>query len=356
MTDLQQGLAAIGGAIVLGVLAYNHWVTQRNLPRRSLREMPGSQVGSPVSENGAAEHDRIDPVLDDFESVSPLGQPWGTGLAAPRGQLDPLIDVLITLKSDQPLAGETVLAALPRSRRIGTKPFAVEGYHLDRGRWEVPRPGHRYQLLQAGVQLATRSGALNEIEFSEFVAKTQALADELAAHVDFPDMMTEVARARELDQFASIHDAQMVFKLRSIRTAWSPGYIMQQAELVGFVPGAIPGRMVLPASDPASGPLVVLQFETCAAFDEDPDQSGLFEFELLFDVPQAARSEQPYARLREAARTLAASMEGRLTDERGVALSESTLDQVGEQLERLYGMLESREFAAGSPLARRLFS
>ena len=49
-------------------------------------------------------------------------------------------------------------------------------------------------------------------------------------------------------------------------------------------------------------------------------------------------------------------MEGRLTDERGVALSDSTLDQVGEQLERLYGMLESRDFAAGSPLARRLFS
>ncbi len=356
MTDLQLGLALIGGAVVLGVLAYNHWVTQRNLPRRSLRDASAHQACSPVPEDGAAQHDRIEPVLDDFEAVSPLGQAGAGGLAATRGQLDPLIDVLVTLTPDHPLTAETVLAALPRSRRIGTKPFAVEGYHLESGRWESPRQGHRYQVLQAGVQLATRSGALNEIEFSEFVAKTQALADQLCAHVDFPDMMVEVARARELDQFASAHDAQMVFRMRSIRAAWSPGYIMQQAESAGFVPGAIPGRMVLPASDPVSGPLVVLQFETSAALDEDPDQSALFEFELLFDVPQAARSEQPYARLREAARALAASMEGRLTDERGVALSDSTLDQVGEQLERLYGMLESRDFAAGSPLARRLFS
>ena len=59
---------------------------------------------------------------------------------------------------------------------------------------------------------------------------------------------------------------------------------------------------------------------------------------------------------REAAQKLAVSMEGRLTDERGVALPESTLDQVGQQLESLYDMLESRDLPAGSKLARRLFS
>ena len=351
MTDLQFGLAGIGGAVVLAVLAYNHWVTRRSMPRRSLHDAQSGQGAA--DDDVGMQDDRIEPVLGDFGHVMPLGQ---HGFAAACGQLDPLIDVLVTLTPDHPVAGETVLAALPRSRRIGSKPFAVEGYHLDSGSWETPRPGHGYRALQAGVQLATRTGALNEIEFSEFVAKTQVLADQLAAHVDFPDMMGEVARARELDQFASAHDAQMAFKLRALRAAWSPGYIMQQAELAGFVPGALPGRMVLPASDPSSGPLAMLQFQTSAALDEDPDQNALFEFDLLFDVPQAARCEQPYLRLREAARKLSSAMEGRLTDERGVALGESTLDQVGEQLERLYDMLDSRELSAGSALARRLFS
>jgi hypothetical protein len=114
--------------------------------------------------------------------------------------------------------------------------------------------------------------------------------------------------------------------------------------------------MVLPASDPAQGPLALLQFETRAALDDDPDRNALFEFQLLFDVPQAARTEQPFASLRQAAQQLATAMEGRLTDERGVPLTEATLDQVAEQLEALYDMLELRDLSAGSPLARRLFS
>ncbi|MEN9904700.1 MAG: hypothetical protein RLZZ555_1265 [Pseudomonadota bacterium] len=351
MTELQIGLAGIGGAIVLAVLAYNQWLTRRNLPRRSQQD-----AAAPSPEPGHDQQDRLEPVLDAFEPSSPLGQSGSTGLLLARGQLDPLIDVLVTLTPDDPVSGEAVLAALPPSRRIGTKPFAVEGYRLDSGSWETPRPGQQYRTLQAGIQLASRSGALNQIEFSDFVSKTQAIADLLSAHVDFPDMLAEVARARELDQFASAHDAQIAFKLRALRAAWSPGYIMQQAELAGFVPGALPGRMVLPASDPVLGPLALLQFETRAALEDDLDRNALFEFQLLFDVPQAARSEQPFARLRQAAQQLAAAMEGRLTDERGVPLTEATLDQVGEQLESLYDMLDQRDLSAGSALARRLFS
>jgi len=254
------------------------------------------------------------------------------------------------------VAGEVVLAAMPRSRRIGSKPFYVEGLSEATQAWEQPRQGHRYASLQAGVQLANRAGSLNEIEFSEFVGKIQALADQVAAAVDFPDMMAEVARARELDQFASEHDAQLVFKVKAARAAWSAGYLVQQAADAGFVPGAIPGRLVLPASDPSMGPVIALQFETQAALADDPEQSALLEFDLLLDVPQVARSEQPYRRLCEAAQNLAQAMEGRVTDERGYALSEQTLTQVGEDLEGLYDQLEARDLAAGSLLARRLFS
>jgi hypothetical protein len=355
MTTLQIGLALMGGVVVLAVLLYNRWSTQRNLPRRSQGgpELEPGLNGVPF-EDPLPQQGRVEPSMDDFETLVPHGQ-TGASLAL-RSQLDPLIDVLVTLVPDHPVAGEAVLAAMPRSRRIGSKPFAVEAYHADSASWELPRPGRQYQSLQAGVQLANRAGALNEIEFSEFVNKTQLLADQLAVHVDFPDMMAEVARARELDQFASEHDAQMSFKIRATRAAWSPGYIVQQAERAGFLPGAIPGRMVLPAQDTTSGPLAVLQFEIRAALAEDPNQSALLEFDLLFDVSKSLRSENPYARLREAAHALETVMEGRLTDERGVPLDAQVLDQVGTELEALYDQLDSRDLAAGSPLARRLFS
>jgi hypothetical protein len=46
---------------------------------------------------------------------------------------------------------------------------------------------------------------------------------------EFPEMLDEVARARELDQFASAHDAQLGFTLRARSAAWSPGYVQQHA-------------------------------------------------------------------------------------------------------------------------------
>jgi hypothetical protein len=70
-----------------------------------------------------------------------------------------------------------VLAHLPASRRAGTKPLIHRRPgHRDR-RLGAARAGPRYSELQAGVQLANRSGALNEIEYSEFVQKVQAFAE-----------------------------------------------------------------------------------------------------------------------------------------------------------------------------------
>ena len=147
---------------------------------------------------------------------------------------------------------------MPATRRAGTKPFAIEGYNLTTLNWEVPMPGQRYGGFQAGVQLANRSGALNEIEYSEYVVKTQAFADAINATPEFPEMLEEVARARELDQFASAHDAQLGFTIRARNASWSPGYVQQNAARLGFVAGVIPGRMVLPASTEGLAPVLVL--------------------------------------------------------------------------------------------------
>src|SRR6185436_14136881 len=147
--------------------------------------------------------------------------------------------------------------------------------------------------FQAGVQLANRSGALNEIEYSEFVMKAQAFADAINGAPEFPEMRDEVARARELDQFAGSHDAQLGFTLRARNAAWSPGYVQQNAGRVGFVAGAIPGRLVLPASAAGTPPLLGLAFATEAALADDPAQSAIRELTLSLDMPQVPRSEQP---------------------------------------------------------------
>lgn len=340
MSGFTLGLAILGGLVLAALVAWNAWTTRRSLPRQ-----PEQAVAQPA---GGDVQERSEPVLDDVALAPPLPER--------RPGLDALIDVLAQVVVDAPVSGEHALAALPPTRRAGSKPFAIEGRNEQTGEWETPRAGQRYVAFQAGVQLANRSGALNDIEYSEFVMKAQAFADAINGAPEFPEMRDEVARARELDQFAGSHDAQLGFTLRARNAAWSPGYVQQNAARLGFVPGAIPGRLVLPASVPGGPALLGLAFSTQAALSEDPAHSAIREVTLSLDVPHVPRTEQPFVRMRDAAVALAASMDGVITDDNGQVIPTEALDRIGADLEHLYDTLDARDLSAGSPQARRLFS
>jgi hypothetical protein len=344
MSGFTVGLAIIGGLLLAAIVAWNAWSTRRNIPRQP-ELAPAAGPVTPLDKQ-----ERTEPVFDEEAALAPLPLP------EKKPGLDGLIDVLAPIAVDAVVSGEAALAALPPTRRAGSKPFAIEGRNEATQEWETPRAGERYGAFQAGVQLANRNGALNEIEFSEFVMKAQAFADAINGSPEFPEMRDEVARARELDQFAGSHDAQLGFTLRARNAAWSPGYVQQNAARQGFVAGAIPGRMVLPAGVAGVPAILVLSFSTQAALADDPSHSAIREVTLSLDVPQVPRSEQPFVRMRDAAIALAASMDGLITDDDGRVIPPEALDAIGASLEQLYDMLDARDLSAGSPQARRLFS
>lgn len=347
MSSLQIGLAVAGGLVLVAVLIHGIWTSRKNQPRQA---EPVPPVVEPSLTDG-------DDVLDDEASAAAT---ISLNLPLPAVEkklpLDPLIDVIASITLEGPVSGEAVLAVLPSTRRVGSKPFAIEGLNEMDGQWESFQPGQRYSELQAGVQLANRSGPLNEIEYSEFVVKAQAFADAVNGTAEFPEMHDEVVRARELDQFASMHDAQLGVTLRAREAAWSPGYVHQSAARLGFVAGALPGRLVLPVSVAGLPPALVLTFDPQAALADDPAHSAIREVSLTLDVAQVDRHEHAFARMRETAMALAEAMEGVLTDDNGQLLSPEAMNQIGIELEKLYDILDSRELSAGSPQARRLFS
>ena len=331
-------LLAAGVALLLAVWGYHRWRLRRLTPRQ-----PQPAAGEDAREEVA----RLEPVL---------GMPPAAAEEPPQRVLSERIDAIVELRLERPVSGEAVLAALPASRRIGSKPLFVEGVAQDEpsDAWEVPRGGRRYARLRAGVQLANRSGALNEIEYSDFVHKVSQLAEHFLAAVDFPDMLAVVQRARELDQFAAAHDAQLVLTLRARRAAWNPGYVTQHARRLGFVPGTLPGRMVVPAPD--GTPMVVLQFETQAALADEPELAVLREVRLMLDVPQVPAEAEPFARLRELSQALAAAMDGWIGDDSGQPLDDAAWDAIGTQLQRLVQRLQASGLPPGSADARRLFA
>jgi hypothetical protein len=113
---------------------------------------------------------------------------------------------------------------------------------------------------------------------------------------------------------------------------------------------------VLPSSTEGGAPLLGLAFSTQAALSEDPAHSAIREVTLSLDVPQVPRTEQPFARMRDAALALSAGMDGVITDDDGRQIPDEALDQIGTDLEQLYDLLDARDLSAGSPQARRLFS
>lgn len=302
-------------------------------------------VGAAVAESAPAAVEAV---------AAPVAAP------APRTgpRIDALIDVIATLKLDARVSGELVQAHLPTTRRAGTKPFLIEGLNAATAEWEPIQPGQQYRELQVGVQLANRHGALNEIEYSEFVQKLQPFADSVGAAVEIPDMLEAVSRAKELDHFANQHDALLSVQLVAHGQPWSVAYLQQATLKHGFLPGSVPGRLVLPGAGEGAPPVLVLSFDAKAALAEDTNGEAAVVrvAQLSLDVPQTPETDGPFETWLKAMSTLSTELDATLVDEANHPVVPEAFAPIKTELEGLYRQLEARDLAAGSAAARRLFS
>jgi len=351
--NLTTALIALALLVLGGIVAQGWWKARR-LARR-----PGGLsvvVDDDLRREPTLGGDAAPPVDDELPAATPARADSRLAPARRAVRLDALIDAIATLSVDGPMAGERVLPHLPGANRVGTKPFFIEGLNSETGEWETIAANARYSEFQAGVQMANRNGALNEIEFSEFVQKLETFAQAIGASTDLPDMLESVARARELDAFASQHDAQLVALLRANSVAWSVGYLQQVAQRHGFVPGAVPGRLVLPALEEGAPPVLVLGFDAQAALADDPGHAAVREMTLGLDVAQTEELAEPFAAWHGIARKLADDLDAAIVDDQGQPITLHAFSAIHAELTRLYEALMAHDLAAGSPGARRLFS
>jgi hypothetical protein len=343
---LTTALVLVAVLVVVALAVHGLWSTRRAQPLRAAGDVAQATL------------ERVEPAMGELPGDTGGTSTVPTAVRRSVARIDALIDAIATLALESPASGEMLLAHLPASRRAGSKPFLVEGLSAATGEWEPVALGQRYSELQAGVQLANRSGALNEIEYSEFVQQLQGFADAIGAVPDFPDMLDVVARARELDGFANPHDATLSVLLRANSVAWSVGYIQQCGSRHGFVSSALAGRLVLPAAEDGAPPVLVLAFDAqaaLAALGDDAATAAVRELTLTLDVAQTPESAEPFAAWHQAIRALADDMDATAVDEDGRPLTLQHFATIHEELNKLYRALESRDMAAGTAVARRLF-
>ncbi|MFM0419838.1 cell division protein ZipA C-terminal FtsZ-binding domain-containing protein [Paraburkholderia aromaticivorans] len=287
------------------------------------------------------------------EPAEPILPAATTISSAPPAIVDRRIDCIVPIRLNGPVAGDKVIPLAQRLRRAGSKPVHIEG-KLEGGAWELLQNGARYEELRAAAQLANRSGALNELEFSEFVTGVQQFADALDASPEFPDMLETVAMARELDGFAAQCDAQLSINVLSDGAPWSANYVQAIASQDGLLLSRDGTRFV--KLDARQSPVFMLQFGDTNFLRDDLTYKGGQMITLVLDVPVADEDILPFRLMCDYAKSLAERIGGRVVDDGRRPLPETALLAIEKQLMTLYAKLEQAGIPAGSPATRRLFS
>ena len=390
MTDLQMSLIAAGGVFVVGVISYNKW--QEHKARKSVERAFASDHDDVLMRPDGTPAERSEPVLD-IGATPPLGpvEPgFGTGAPAagapiagatvagaagaavggdpdapaalaPAGPqapadtepselaenlVDPLIDCMIPLALEGATRGDRILPALQKLRRVGNKPIHYIG-QAEGGAWAPITHGGVYTKLQAGVQMATRTTALNELEYSELVTRLRAVADEIGAEPEVPDMIEVMSEARTLHKFVAGHDAQLGVNLKSNGAPWAMSTLIGALENAGFDVGPS-GRFAMP--DGAGGELFTLSTNVTLGADTTD------RLTLLLDVPCVAPSRDGFGAMVKCAKDLMLRLDALMVDDFEQPLLDSTLGEIAEQVKEFYTEMEAADIPAGSTRALRLFS
>ena len=410
MTDFQMSLIAAGGIFVVGVISYNKW--QEYKARKSVERAFSTDHDDVLMKSGAAPAapvepsfdepapaPRQEPVLDanvdapfaELAGADALAEPVvrepapahpsappavhaaspaaGSAAAAldplaglpgakpdtPPAELaenlvDPLIDCLIPLNIEGALRGDKILPALLKLRRVGNKPVHFVGLAVN-GDWEPIVHGGVYTRLQAGVQLATRSTALNELEYSEMVTRLRAVADEIAAEPEVPDMIEVMSEAKNLHRFVAGHDAQLGVNLASKGAPWAMSTLIGALENQGFDVRPDGRFAMLDKEDgPAGGVLFTLSTNVNLGADTTS------RLTLLLDVPCVAPAKDGFGKMVACAKSLELRLDAAIVDDFDQPLSDEALGEIAGQVGEFYQEMEAADIPAGSTRALRLFS
>ncbi|WP_306397779.1 cell division protein ZipA C-terminal FtsZ-binding domain-containing protein [Telluria beijingensis] len=262
--------------------------------------------------------------------------------------VDPLIDCLIPLSLETPLRGDKILPALQKLRRVGNKPIHYIGFAVS-GDWEPIVHGGVYTKLQAGVQMATRTTALNELEYSELVTRLRAVADEIQAEPDVPDMIEVMSEARTLHRFVAGHDAQLGVNLAANGAPWAMSTLIGALENAGF--DVRPdGRFAMPDKEGNGALLFTLSTNVTLGADTTS------RLTLLLDVPCVAPERDGFGRMVDTARGLTQRLDATIVDDGDQPLVDAALDEIKGQVLEFYQEMDAADIPAGSTRALRLFS
>jgi hypothetical protein len=202
MNDLQTSLLFIGGALILGMLAYNYF-------QESRAKRQGALPRNVTEHDPLFQHDlRTEPTTEFNAVVQQAFFDHGKEVGLDQALNIEMIDQIfcqVYVNFDTPLQASQIAQSLKELSHAGDKPVYVHVLLVgeEESQWLAFDASYSaIATLRFSVLLANRKGALTAIAYSEFLNKVQMLSDTLGAHLEFPEMDNVVAKAECLDKLA----------------------------------------------------------------------------------------------------------------------------------------------------------
>ena len=375
MSDLQVSLLIIGAIVVGGVTAFN-WFQQWRLRRRLERAFGDKHEDVPLRAEPVRESlQRVEPQLD----PGPSGQPeWNSPAApeAPHGAplpanaasaaviddlpdvpgFEPRFDYIAAIDAAEPISAAG-LAELHTKAAASGRRFRVAGFNSELEQWEEAArlSGGRYAHLRLAVQLVSRKGIIDSAALSAICDAVRACAGRFSAAARCPDVDAALAAARALDAYCAEVDVAIgVNVVPAPGASFSGTRIRALAESAGF---KLEPDGVFHYRDGARQTLFTLDNHEPAPFlPEQIKHLTTSGVTLLLDVPRVADGDAALELMLRIGAQLAEGLDGTLVDDNRVALSDSAVGAIQQQLQSIRAKMEARGMHPGSERALRLFS
>lgn len=379
MSDLQLSLVIIGAIAIVGVLLFN-WLQQWRYRRSA--EKAFERKHDDVLFGGNAAEDAREPQLSGdalqassekpvAESVEPIESPeiptlypegWATGSALPRATINSdssTVDYVVTITLNTPIAATELVEILQRKFDFG-KPVRWLGQSETRTSWEPITTETNdgkggYIALRGCLQLADRSGPVNEVSLSEFRDMAQTFAVRVNAVADCPDIGEAHAQAVLLDQFCVEVDVMIGINIVSKDGgAFTGTKIRALAEASGF---KLESEGVFNYRDEGGiVPFSLSNYEAAPFLSDSMRTLTTHGVTFLLDVPRAPNGEKTFDQMAHLAGIFSTTLGGIMVDDNRVPLSDSGIGKIKQQLSSIQDLMKARNIPAGGEIALRLFA
>lgn len=362
INELQMGLVGAGGAVVIGIFAFNKWQERRH---RKQIEQANASVQEPVLSElpTGAGAERVEPVLGAEQPRAAMPTDQSVKDASARRvppllppEVDERADWVIRIESIEPLQASRLWQAASQQCGDIAKPVRWFGFSDSDNRWEQVHAHSvsTYHWVCAALQLVDRRGAASEGDLVHLSESLQRICDMFMAIPSLPVRSEALARAAELDRFCAGVDIQIGVHVVARSAAFAGTKLRGLAEAAGL---ELLGDGCFHARDELGNSQFVLgNLEPVLFVAEEMRGLSTQGVTLTLDVPRVADGVRVFERMMGFAQQLAEALNGAVVDDNRNPFGEKAVGLIRAQIEQFQGQMAECDIAPGSPLAQRLFS